>query len=89
MEAYRSEQVLGKDGEIVVTGLPFKRGQSVEVIVFPHDPTETGPGRLTAGQLRKSGLIGLWKDRDDIPDGASYQSRALPVSRYAGDRSAV
>ena len=74
MEAYRSEQVVGKDGEIVVTGLPFKRGQAVEILVFPQGPPKTTSRRLTAGQLRKSGLIGLWKDRDDISDGAGYAS---------------
>jgi hypothetical protein len=28
--------------------------------------------RLTARQLLNSGLIGLWKDRQDITDSASY-----------------
>ena len=28
--------------------------------------------RLTVRQLRQSGLIGLWKDRDDIQDSATY-----------------
>ena len=72
MEGYRSEQVIRKDGEIVLTGLPFKRGQPVEVMVSPRSESKTGRSRLTAGQLRKSGLIGLWRDRDDIPDSASY-----------------
>ncbi len=71
MEVYRSEQVVGEDRQIVLTGLPFKQGESVEVIVLPRVASRTRGG-LTAGQLRKSGLIGLWRDRDDIPDGASY-----------------
>jgi hypothetical protein len=70
MEAHRSEQVVGKDGEIVGAGLPLRRGQPVEVIVFPHSPNQRRPRRLTAGRLRKSGLISLWRDRDDIADGA-------------------
>ena len=61
-----------KDGEIIVKGLPFKRGQTVEVIVFPQHSDKAKRKALTVGQLRKSGIIGLWKDRQDIQDGANY-----------------
>jgi len=27
---------------------------------------------LTVGEFRESGLIGLWKDREDITDSAAY-----------------
>ena len=30
------------------------------------------PQGITAKQLRESGLIGLWKDREDIQDSADY-----------------
>ncbi|MCS7040951.1 MAG: hypothetical protein NZP34_15195, partial [Caldilineales bacterium] len=44
----------------------------VEVIVLPKGrETELRP-RLTVGQLRRSGLIGLWKDRTDIEDSSAY-----------------
>ena len=31
--------------------------------------------RLTVRHVRESGLIGLWKDRDDIQDSAAYARR--------------
>jgi hypothetical protein len=72
MEAIRVEQVVTEDGKIVITGLPYKKGQVVEVIVFAQ-PQEPAPcPRLTVRQLRESGIIGLWRDRSDIQDGTTY-----------------
>jgi len=31
MEAVQIQQVMARDGEILITGLPYKRGQAVEV----------------------------------------------------------
>jgi hypothetical protein len=72
MEAVRVHKVVEKDGEILLTGLPCKKGQQVEMIVLigPAAMPEHPP--LTARQLRHSGLIGLWKDREDITDSAAY-----------------
>lgn len=60
-----------KDGEISVTGLPFKKGQHVEVILMPESSAKFKP-YLTAYQLLNSELVGLWKDRKDIGDSAIY-----------------
>jgi len=75
MEATLREQVIAKDGEIRLTGLPYKRGEVVEIIILPQVHQVEARPRLTVRQLRESGLIGLWKDRADIED-----SKALPVS---------
>ena len=72
MEAIRVEQTVVNDGEIVLTGLPYEKGQVVEVIVFAQPQERTPRRRLTAGELRKSGIIGLWKDRTDIQDSSIY-----------------
>ncbi len=72
MEAIRVEQVVAEDGKVVITDLPYKKGQAVEIIVLLQ-PTKTVPrSRLTVRQLRQSGLIGLWKDRSDIQNSAVY-----------------
>ena len=71
MEAQRIKQVLEKDGELEVRGLPYKKGQRVEIIVLPQPNRKRRP-RLTVGQFRQSGLIGIWKDRDDIQDSVAY-----------------
>ena len=71
MEAIRLHKVVEKDGEILLTGLPCKKGQRAEVILL-IEPSIM-PGRhLTARQLLHSGLIGLWKDREDIKNSTSY-----------------
>lgn len=72
MEAVRVHQVVEKDGEILVTGLPCKKGQQVEMIVLIEPVAIPERPRLTARQLRHFGLIGLWKDREDITDSAAY-----------------
>ena len=72
MEAIRLHKVVEKDGEILVTGLPCKKGQSVEVILLigPSAMSEQPP--LTARWLLHSEIIGLWEDRKDIVDSAAY-----------------
>ena len=72
MEAVRVYQVVEKDGEILLTGLPCKKGQQVEMIVLIEPASMSDRPRLTARQLRHSGLIDLWKDRKDITDSAAY-----------------
>lgn len=71
MEALRVEQVLERDGELDVKGLPYKKGQLVEIILLPQ-PTKRRRPLLTVGEFKKSGLIGMWKDRDDIQDSSVY-----------------
>ena len=36
MEAIRIHKVVEKDGEITMTGLPFKKGQRVAMILMPE-----------------------------------------------------
>ena len=85
MEAVQVQQVMARDGEILITGLPYKRGQAVEVIVFLQPPMPQPRARLTVGQLRKSGLIGLWQDRDDIGDSAAYARKLREQAQSRGD----
>lgn len=72
MKAMRLSTVIKKDGEIVMTGLPYKKGEQVEMILLAQPATRPGRRSLTARQMRRSGLIGLWKGRDDIQDSATY-----------------
>ena len=87
MEAIRVQQVVAEDGEIVITDLPYKKGQAVEIILLLQ-PTRIAPrSRLTVRQLRQSGLIGLWKDRNDIRDSAAYARRLREQAQKRGDIS--
>ena len=81
MEALRLHKVLTKDGEIVVKDLPYKKGDAVEVILLPKREISRP---LTVRELRESGLIGMWKDRDDITDGASFARRLREQAQRRG-----
>ena len=72
MEAMCLHRVIEKDGELLITNLPCKKGQHVEIIVLTETPEMITPARLTAKRLLESGLVGLWQDRQDIPDSAAY-----------------
>jgi len=69
MEIVKTQQIMLKDGELFLSGLPYKQGQFVEIIILP---TAKLRPRLTIGEFRKLGLIGLWKDRLDIADSSVY-----------------
>jgi hypothetical protein len=84
MEAVQVRQVLLQDGEILVTGLPYKKGQPVEIIVFPQSATLPPRARLTVGRLRRSGLIGMWQDRDDIDDSSAYARQLREQAQQRG-----
>jgi hypothetical protein len=76
MQAVRLEQTVAEDGELTIKGLPYKRGDVVEIIVLPQaEKSKTRHPHLTVGELRRSGLIGLWEDRSDIEDSALYARR--------------
>ena len=69
MEAIRIQQVMSRDGEVVITGLPYRKGQFVEIILLPQPAQTTVRPHLTVRQFRELGLIGLWGDRDPNSDG--------------------
>lgn len=50
--------------------------------ILPEAPTPKP--RMTIRQFRESGLIGMWKDRDDIQDSATY-ARQLREEARSGD----
>jgi hypothetical protein len=72
METIQRRQVIEKDGEVRVTGVPCKKGQQVELILFIEPLTKAKRFPLTARRLLDSGLIGLWKDRKDLSESAVY-----------------
>jgi len=85
MEATRRQEIITEDGQLHLAGLPYKQGEVVEVIILPLE-TRSVQKVLTAGQLRQSGVIGLWKDRTDIRDSSAYarQLRKQATRRGSG-----
>ncbi len=72
METVQIQHTMNCDSELVLTGLPYKKGQYIEVLLIPLPEAPTPKPRMTIRQFRESGLIGMWKDRDDIQDSADY-----------------
>ena len=72
MQAIRIKQTIEKSGELHLTNLSVIKGQQVELLLFVPGKNPEGKKRLTARQLLNSGLIGLWKDRTDITDSATF-----------------
>lgn len=66
MEAHRTEATVGGDGSVTVHGLPFREGESVEVIVLSVAPRADVPAerpRRQFGSVR--GLITVPDDFDE------------------------
>jgi len=87
MEAIRIQHTVQKKGELTIRNLPVETGQQVEVLLLFTPAEKAKAACSTARQLLHSDLIGLWKDRQDISDSASYarQLRDQAQRRYAID----
>lgn len=85
MEAVAVRQIIAKEGEVLITGLPYRKGETVQIIVFLQPTTPSPRARLTVRHLRRSGLIGMWQDRDDIGDSAAYARQLREQAQRRGD----
>ena len=72
MNAVHIAEVLESDGELRLTGLPYSKGQKVEVLVFSDYIDAMRPPQLTAEALMHSGVVGLWEARADLPESIEY-----------------
>jgi hypothetical protein len=70
MQAIKIMEIVKKDSELKMSGLPLRKGQRVEMIVMT-EPLITESVGATAQNLLKSKIVGLWKDRP-IEDSAMY-----------------
>lgn len=66
------ETVIERDGEINLRGLPYKRGDRVELKLVSEEDGSRQSAPLTARELLESPLVGLWRDRSDIGDTVDY-----------------
>jgi hypothetical protein len=72
VEAARVYAVLEEDGQVSIEGLPFKKGQRVEVIILAEEYAARRGKGMTAKDLLESPLVGMWKDRTDIGNSAEF-----------------
>jgi len=87
VETIHIHKVVEKDGEITIAGLPCRKGQHVDAILTIEPSAMSGRPHLTARQLLRSGLIGLWKNRKDIGDSAAYARELRDRSPYLRSRT--
>lgn len=73
MEAIRLERTIEKTGELHLTDISVVEGQQVELLLlFPTADKASRKKPLTARQLLKSQIVGMWKNRTDIGDSVEY-----------------
>jgi hypothetical protein len=73
--AIRIHQVIERDGEIAVSGLPYRKGQHIEMIVHTEKPGNHRAASRTARDLRRSRIVGIWKARRDIGSSLEFSRR--------------
>jgi len=81
MEAIRIQKIITKDGEVHIKGLPFKKGEQIEMLLLPESENIKNNNRLTARNMLNSKLIGIWKDRKDIKNSMSYARRLRDLAQ--------
>ncbi len=75
MNTHHTNTTVDREQSITVRDLPFEEGDEVDVFVVRRSKQESD-GAGTADALRSSPLVGLWKDRSDLPSSPEY-ARAL------------
>jgi hypothetical protein len=79
--AIHVQHTIRKDGEVTMTGLPYRKGQRVDL--FVRVASSPGRRRLTARRLLHSGLVGIWANRRDIKSSSAF---ARKLRRQAEQR---
>ena len=73
--AIRMLKTVERDGEIAVSGLPYRKGQKVEMVLRMRPARADKSPRLTARQILKSPLVGIWEHRKDIKSNIVFARR--------------
>ena len=86
MEAVRRHAVVDKDGQVRIDGLPYKKGDKIEVILLKEKRGGRPHGGMTARELVNSPLVGIWADREDITDSSEFARRLRERAEHRQDR---
>lgn len=84
MNALRKHAVIEQDGQVTLGGLPFKKGDRVEIIL-QKEPSLKRHG-LKAGELLSSPFVGMWADRKDINDSSVFARELRDKAENREDR---
>ncbi|OFX14579.1 MAG: hypothetical protein A2Z18_11330 [Armatimonadetes bacterium RBG_16_58_9] len=86
MDAVRKHAVVTEDGKVTIRGLPYRKGDRVEVILLKQVRAEK-KDKMTARKLLESGLVGIWADRGDIGDSSNYARELRERAQTREDRA--
>lgn len=81
MEAIKLNTIIKKDGEISIKGVPFKKGQDIEMIILIDSNNNGNKKFSTVNTLLKSDIIGIWQNRNDITDSSDFASKLRDKSQ--------
>lgn len=70
--AFRQKVTVRRGGVINLRSQKLKPGAIAEVIVLVESEAQDGAQRMTAADLLKSGMVGMWADRKDIGDSLEF-----------------
>jgi hypothetical protein len=85
MDAVRKVTVVEEDGKVTLIGLPYKKGDHVEIILLKEQSSAPKRG-ITARELLASPVVGMWADREDIGDSSEFARRLRENAEMRGDR---
>ncbi len=76
MQAYKTRLVIKEPGQIILSNLPFKQGEHVEVLVLSQDPTEACAKQLEDLLKETQGLPQVRKitEHDIAEEISAYRS---------------
>ena len=69
MQAIRLHKKVDKNGMVSIAGLPYHKGDNVEIIVLRDESEMQKPKHRS---LLDTGIIGMWKDRTDIGNSSAF-----------------
>ncbi len=84
---FERQAVVGEGGTINLEDIPVEVGQVVRVVVYAESPeidrvAYGAAPRGTVQAILDSGALGVWADREDIVDGATF-ARHLRESSWS------
>lgn len=85
MDVVRKVAVFEEDGKVTISGLPYRKGDQVEIILLKEPPSAPKRG-MTARDLLDSPLVGMWADRQDIGDSSKFARKLRENAQSRGDR---
>lgn len=84
MTAIRRHAVVEQDGEVTLRGLPYKKGDALDVVLNRGRRSSRRP--LRALDLAESSVAGMWQDYEPCADAPDLARELRERASRTGDR---